>query len=70
MRSRKTCASNDPLDVIDESLLYDDFDVERFLKSVEQLDVAAKRARGVDGAALWVRRDVSPDRYRPAQRGA
>lgn len=68
MRSRTT-ASNDPLNVIDESLLYDDFDVERFLESVEKLDVAAKRARGRRGAALPVRREVPPERDRPAQGG-
>lgn len=68
MRSRKTCASQDPLDVIDESLLYDDFDVEQFLESVEQLDVAAKRDRGRHEAALWARREFPKDYYRPAPR--
>ncbi|HEX7081782.1 MAG TPA: hypothetical protein VF329_12285 [Gammaproteobacteria bacterium] len=69
MRSRTTGVSNDPLNVIDESLLYEDFDVERFLKSVEKLDVAARRARGRRGTALRARREFPPERDRPAQRG-
>jgi len=69
MRSRETCASNDPLSFIDESLLYDDFDEERFLKSVEHLDVAAKCARGRHGAALWARREFPQESYRPARQG-
>ena len=69
MRRQTTGASKDPLDVIDEELLYDDFDVERFLESVEKLDVAERRARGRHGAALWARREFPPERHRPAQRG-
>ncbi len=69
MRSRKTHASDDPLSVIDESLLYDDFDEERFLKSVEHLDETAKRICGRHGAALWARREIPQKSYRPAQRG-
>jgi len=66
MRGRTTPA-NDPLKLIDESLLYEDFDVERFLKSVEKLDVAARRARGRRGAALQDLRAAHHERGRSAR---
>lgn len=66
----RTNAPNDPLKLIDESLLYEDFDVERFLKSVEKLDVAAKRERGRRAAALRAGRALSHEMERPAQGGS
>jgi|GEM_PF-3828176 len=69
MQGRTTAASNDPLNVIDESLLYDDFDVERFLESVEKLDVAAKRDRGRHEIALFPRKNFPEERQKAAHGG-
>lgn len=68
MRIRTPAASGHSLNVIDESLLYDDFDVERFLKAVENLDIA-KSSRGRHGAAFRPNTEFTHGRERHAQGG-
>jgi len=55
----------DQRDVFDESLLYDDFDVERFLKSVEKLDSITETS-----SRLWARPVSPPHGHRFARRRA
>jgi len=59
------------MSVIDESLLYDDFDAERFLKSIERLNLDTTGMRKPDrfGLGLWARPNAGQDTHRPADRG-
>lgn len=67
MRGRQ----RDPMSVIDESLLYDDFDVEGFLKSIEKLKLDTTGMRSPDrfGLGLRARPNAGFDTHRPADRG-
>ncbi len=59
----------EPMSVIDESLLYDDFDVESFLRSIERLDAAGARKPERDGLGLWARPNTGLQTSRSANRG-
>jgi len=58
------------MSVIDESLLYDDFDVERFLRSIEKLGANGERKPDRCGLGLWARPNTGWSKpHRPAERG-